>query len=489
VLDSDKNEITATYTYNEAASNTLAQIVQGLAQAINSSNGGAGDPYVNAVPDTGANTLIVQSKLADLVGNKITLAAASSLTTSSKTTLTASGSTLTGGQNATMMAPYAMVRISGGQDQNIVSLTANELPAVQSLSKALPTSLGGVEFYVDGIKCPLVAVAQHSFVAQMPIELAFALQDGTTPPDPDTTVNVTDTLRYPRTASGVVRVTNPDGTVQVSSAMNIPVIQQNPSIYYDPTVQPNPGVAFHSSSQAMATISVDGSIQGGDQATIKIRDREYHYSVQPSDALTAIRDAMIAMINSTDPEVVASAAGPFARIRLKARVPGPMGNGIPISTTVTSTAIPDPVDYPTTYAASKLILTAMNSALCCANIAGAPVTIDNPAIPGETISVYASGLGRLKDTSDFVAMINGQPFKGSTTNNVTDDGFVAGLIGGKTANILFAGLKPGYVGVYQIDMELNTGLTTDPKTTLTISQLYQVSNIVSIPVVAVASSN
>ncbi|MDR3719570.1 MAG: hypothetical protein P4K98_12270 [Bryobacteraceae bacterium] len=488
VLDSSNNEITVGYSYVEAASNTIAQIIQGLAQAINSSNNGAGDPYVYAVPDPGANTLILQSKLADLEGNKVTLAVSTSLT-SPKTTLTASGTTLSGGENAVMMAPYALVRISGGQGQNIVNLSSAQLPPVQSLSKPLPTSLGGVEFFVDGIKCPLVAVSQASFVAQMPIELAFALEAETTPPDPSTTVNVTDTIRFPRTASGVVKVTNPDGTVQVSSAMNIPIIQQNPSIFFDPTVQPNPGVAFHSSSQATATISVDGSIQGGDQATVKIRDREYNYGVQPSDDLTTVRDALIAMIDASDPEVVATAGGPFARIRLKARVPGPMGNGIPVSTSVTSTAIPDPVNYPTTYASAKLIMTTMNSVLCCANIAGAPVTIDNPAIPGETISVYASGLGRLKDTSDFVAMINGQPFKGSATNNVTDDGFVAGLIGGKTANILFSGLKPGYVGVYQIDMELNTSLTTDPMTTLTISQLYQVSNIVSIPVVAVAPAN
>jgi uncharacterized protein (TIGR03437 family) len=488
VLDSNNNEITASYSYVESAGNTFAQIIQGLAQAINSSNNGAGDPYVYAVPDTGADTLIIESRLADLEGNKITLSTTTSLT-SSKTTLTASGTTLTGGQNATMMAPFALVRVSGGTAQNIVNVDPSQLPPVQPLNKALPTSLGGLEFYVDGIKCPLVTVTTTSFVAQMPIELAFALEPETTPPDPNTTVNVTDTVRFPRTASGVVRVTNPDGSVQVSSAMNIPVIQQNPSIFYDPTMQPNPGVAFHSSSQAMATISVDGSIQGGDQATVQIRDRVYTYSVQPADALSTVRDALIAMIDASDPEVVATAAGPFSRIRLKALVPGPMGDGIPISTTVTSTAIPDPVNYPTTYASSKLILTAMNSQLCCANIAGAPVTVDNPAIPGETISIYASGLGRLQDTADFVAMIDGQPFKGSATNNVTTDGFVAGLIGGKTANILFSGLKPGYVGVYQIDMELNTSLTTDPMTTLTISQLYQVSNIVSIPVVAVAPSN
>jgi uncharacterized protein (TIGR03437 family) len=63
------------------------------------------------------------------------------------------------------------------------------------------------------------------------------------------------------------------------------------------------------------------------------------------------------------------------------------------------------------------------------------------------------------------------------------------MIGGKTANVLFSGLKPGYVGLYELDLELNTSLTTDPQTTLTISQLYQVSNIVTIPVVNPAPVN
>jgi uncharacterized protein (TIGR03437 family) len=168
-----------------------------------------------------------------------------------------------------------------------------------------------------------------------------------------------------------------------------------------------------------------------------------------------------------------------------------MGNGVPVSTAVTSSIITTAATSTAVavYEASKIILTAFNSQLCCANIAGAPVTTANPAVPGETISVYASGLGRLQDTSDFVAMIDGQPFNGSATNNVTDNGFVAALVGGKTANVLFSGLKVGYVGIYQLDLELNSGLSTNPKTTLTISQLYQTSNIVSIPVVSTAPLN
>jgi uncharacterized protein (TIGR03437 family) len=62
-------------------------------------------------------------------------------------------------------------------------------------------------------------------------------------------------------------------------------------------------------------------------------------------------------------------------------------------------------------------------------------------------------------------------------------------VGGLTANVLFSGLKPGYVGLYELDLELNTSLPTDPQTTMTISQIYQVSNIVTIPVVNPSPKN
>jgi hypothetical protein len=39
------------------------------------------------------------------------------------------------------------------------------------------------------------------------------------------------------------------------------------------------------------------------------------------------------------------------------------------------------------------------------------------------------------------------------------------------------------VGVYEVHLELNTDLPTDPNTEVTIAQSYQVSNIFTIPVV------
>ena len=193
---------------------------------------------------------------------------------------------------------------------------------------------------------------------------------------------------------------------------------------------------------------MDGTITAGDIATVSIRDRPYNYTVLATDTTATVRDELIANINAHDPEVRAFPAGAFQRIRLQAIVPGTAGDGIPIAGPVSATT-------------ATIILTAFNSTLCCANVAGAPVTLDNPALPGETFSVYGTGLGILT-ASDQQLMFNGQPFTGSAYNNVTFDGFVASLVGGLTANVLFSGLKQGYVGLYELDLELNTSPAHGP---------------------------
>ena len=116
----------------------------------------------------------------------------------------------------------------------------------------------------------------------------------------------------------------------------------------------------------------------GDVATVTIEDRSYSYTVQSGDTLDSVRDTLIALINQ-DPKVTAEAAGVYDRIIIKARVEGPEGNGIPISGSANSSA--------------TVIITAFSTSLCCANVAGGLVTPENPAIPGETIIVYATGLG------------------------------------------------------------------------------------------------
>lgn len=433
VKDSDGNVIKKEYKITTTVDDNFETIIDRFVQVIND----APDPYVTAAPNKLFNALLLIARAADVAGNSVTLETATS-TEGSKIVMTTSGSKLTGGQDPALVAPFALVAVLG---ENLSDQTA----AVDDLTRPLPYELGGVQFFVDGLPCPIVAVSPERVIAQVPVEVAGS-----------------------NSASGVLRVRRNNGEITVSSAVAVRLIEQNPSVYTLDSPAPAPGLAYHFSSQATGTVSVDGAANPGDTPTIYIRDRKYTYRVQATDTLATIRDNLIALINAFDPEVEAFSAGPFQRIRLRARIEGPAGNGIPIKAEANTDA--------------QVIMTALNSELCCANTAGAPVTEDNPATPGETIVVLASGLGLVGPEAAKAAMKTGKPYDGPEMNDPLE--FVSSLVGGRTANVLFAGLKPGAVGVYEVHLELNPDLPTNLKTEGWIAQSFQISNIFTIPVVS-----
>jgi uncharacterized protein (TIGR03437 family) len=57
------------------------------------------------------------------------------------------------------------------------------------------------------------------------------------------------------------------------------------------------------------------------------------------------------------------------------------------------------------------------------------------------------------------------------------------IVGGKTANPIFAGLKRGSVGIYEVKLLLNSDIPTNSQTQVIIAQDIYVSNVVTIPVV------
>jgi uncharacterized protein (TIGR03437 family) len=267
-----------------------------------------------------------------------------------------------------------------------------------------------------------------------------------------------------------VRVERPDGSVFVTTAVGVPIAPQGPGIYAEDGPDPRPALAYHGSSYATGLVSVDGSVKAGDNATITIEDRNYSYTVQSGDTLAAVRDALIVLINSnTEEKVIAfpafTALG--TRVRLRAKIAGPEGNGIPISVSVNTGA--------------AVILTATNTALCCANSQGARITLDNPAVPGETIVVYATGLGLVGPEEAKQATRNGEIYQGPPNNDPVSP--VSALAGGSTANVVAAGLKVGSIGLYEVVLELNASISTNRTAQVTISQDIYTSNIVTIPVV------
>jgi hypothetical protein len=441
------------YSYTEADKDTFDIVLKALATAINGANNGAGDTNVLAVPQYGTQILQLVARQPGDAGNNITTAA----TVSANAQITAvTAATLTGGAIPSTVAPGTTVAIQGANLCDCTAPTAAD-PNVHNL----PTTLGNVQVYIDGIRAPLLMVAPTQINAQVPYEL----------------IDTNSSNLY-------VRIQHADGSVSVTDAVGLPVDLAVPGIFAMPGTDPRPVIAYHGSSYATGTISVDGSIAANDTATVTIEDRSYTYTVQSTDTLANIRDNLISLINAnTEEKLIASPAAAFTRIRLQAKAPGPEGNSITIGATSASSS----------GGAGSVVMTALNSSLCCANRAGAPVTADNPAIASETIYIYATGLGLSCDPNNMcnggagsdpvlAATNTGQVYNGPAFNQVQNP--VSSLAGGSTATVVSAGFEPGAPpGTYKVVLELGSAVTTNPNTQLTISQGIYTSNIVSLAVV------
>jgi uncharacterized protein (TIGR03437 family) len=418
------------YVYTVIKNDTLANVVT---QVVNLINAGDGDPLVYASPNLQQQAVILTARAEGVAGNDIEY----SVTLSDTPLLGAavSGPTLSGGNDAAKIAPGTLVEILG--------TGLAEQVAVASLTEQnLPTQMAGVQFYVDGIRSPLLYVSPTQINAQIPFEVADA-----------------------SSVNAYVRVEWSDGRVTVTNPVAVPIIPQNPGIFGYEGPEPRPAVALHSSSQATGTISVDGTAAPSDLVAITIEDRKYSYTVQEGDTLASIRDGLVALANH-DPKVEAYASGLFTRIRLRARVPGPAGNGIRIGNA--------------TVEGGSAIISPFNGGLCCANQAGSLVTPQNPALPGETILIYATGLGVVKPDLARLAVKTGSKYDGLVLNEPL--AFVSSMAGGKTANVLYTGMKNGTFALYEVHLELNSSQPTNPLTQLTIAQDIYVSNIATIPV-------
>ncbi len=418
------------YKYKLTEDDSLDSIVTNFAGLINA---GSGDPLVLATPNLPMATLVLVARTEGSAGDEITLSASAS--EGATIVATVSGATLRGGKDAAKIAPGSLVIIHG---DNLAESTAAAAPD----ASPLPTTLGGVQVYFDGIRAPLLYVSPKQINAQVP----FDVHDSTS-------------------INAYVRIRRSDGRVTITNPVAIPIVPQNPGIFAFEGQDPRPGVALHYSSHATATVSIDGAGVAGETLGISIEDRNYTYTVQEGDTLNSIRDAFVRMINA-DPLVEAYPSSIWTRIRLRARIPGPQANGVRIS-----------VSSPE---GTSVIVTPFNEALCCANEAGSLVTEDNPALPGGTIVVYATGLGLIRPDEAQQLVRTGVKYTGPAFNEPVE--FVSSLAGGKTANVLATGLKPGSIGIYEVHLELNSGQETNPFTQLTIAQSDYISNVVTIPV-------
>ncbi len=417
-----------------------------LVNLLNSANKGAGDANVIAAIDPTLNTAIdLTARQAGDIGDSVSYSAIvtpAAQEAAAGIAVAAQQSSLTGGGNAAHVAPGTVVSIFG------TNLSAGNASA-DTTQPQLPTVLGGTQVYFNGIPSPLFMVSPTQINVQIPWELGD-----------QTNVNA------------FVRSVMPNGAIMYSSAVAVPIVGANPGIYFQPgTANPALGYVYHGSSYATAVVSVDGGVSAGSTATITVNGRVYTYTATAIDSLDSIRNAMVVRLNK-DPQLSASLAGVFDRIVLKARVEGPQGNGIPITGTSTG---------------GSLVVSVLDSQTCCSNIAGRPVTNSNPAVPGELIVMYATGLGvpTLNDNIQGLIQtgvpypINGPPTAPETQN------FVSSTVGGSTADVIQASLQPGTVGGNVVVLHLNSGLVTSTSTLATISSNDgYTSNQVAFPLVS-----
>ncbi len=430
---------TNSYTYTVTANDTLATIIQALVSEINGTTNGMPDPNVVATPDIAANDLIVTARVAGPNGDNIQYATSTS--SGATETLTPVGTGLSGGLNPSEVAPSTLVTITG------TNLSDNTVAGTPDSNGYYPSTLGGVQVYIDGIRAPLLYVSPTQINTQIPLE-----------------VNGSNGL------SSFVRTVHNDGSVTATTAIAVPVVPENPGIFAESGNDPRTAIAFHHSTNAIALVSVDGTITAQDVCSITIQNRSYTYTVQPTDSLATVRDGLIALINSNSSEqVVASPSGQYTRIVLTAKVAGPQGNGIVVQAN----------------SGTGVVLTALNNPTCCASSGpGTRLTQDNPGVPGEIFAVYATGIGlvTLGDGTNPVGA-TGQIYNGPEMN-VAETVVDNAQIGTTTANVVNAFLKPGLIGVYEVDIQIPTSQPTDPSAQLFIAQNVFTSNIVVIPVVS-----
>jgi uncharacterized protein (TIGR03437 family) len=95
------------------------------------------------------------------------------------------------------------------------------------------------------------------------------------------------------------------------------------------------------------------------------------------------------------------------------------------------------------------------------NQGGSPNSRTTPAAKGELVAIYATGLGQT-DPPEVDGLMPAPPLPQSKLP-------VRVTIGGQSADVLYAGPAPGFVGLSQIDVRVPLGLTGQGALPLTLS--------------------
>lgn len=433
---------TTAYTYTVQKADTPDLIAQGLVKLINANNG---EPNAVALfAGTGTGALYLSSKGTNLAFDAVAFTVASSNTANE--TATASGNGFLTAGTAGTGAPGMLVEINGS---NLSDVPADH-PATAALTGTIPTSLGGAQVFMDGVATPVFSASASQVVSQVPFN-----------------------LNGRNSTSIYVRTTHSDGSVTVTNATPIYIADANPGLFDAPSApgQPRPWTAtgaYHQSGNPQAVVDLTGTVKSGDVLTITVGGLAHSYTVQATDSLANVVSGLSSAINSSDPKVYANPGGAFNRVVIVAKQSGAAGNNISIATTTSSSA--------------QITLTAYTNATCCDVVPGSPLSANNPAAPGETITLSGAGLGVLQNLSGgLIANIPvGLPYSLDAVNTAAAS--VSATMGNSTAQVVSAGLPQGSYGIYQVQLVVPQSQTTNNATPVFIAQNAFISNIVTIPV-------
>ncbi len=189
---------TKEYPYTVKATDTFDTVIAALVAEINA---GSGDPNVLAIEDDADSQVKLQALLPGPQGDSITYSA--TVSTNALITATAADAQLDGGGNAASAAPGTIVSILG---TNLSSQTV----AADLTQPKLPTTLGGVQVYFNGVPAPLTYVSPTQINAQIPWEFT----------------NTTSINAYV--------VSQMNGGVTFTSPVAVTIVAANPGVYGQP---------------------------------------------------------------------------------------------------------------------------------------------------------------------------------------------------------------------------------------------------------------
>jgi uncharacterized protein (TIGR03437 family) len=109
------------------------------------------------------------------------------------------------------------------------------------------------------------------------------------------------------------------------------------------------------------------------------------------------------------------------------------------------------------------------------NVAGMVVDANSPAHAGDYLQIYATGLGVVTNTPQTGAAAAGSPLSYAVN-------YPAVTIGSVPAPVSFAGLAPGFIGLYQVNVQVPQGVAAGDAVPVMLSTGAIASNTVTISV-------